>query len=158
MANTPQDWMRQAIDLAIQNVRSERGGPFGAVIVKEGQLVGSGANSVTASNDPTAHAEVVAIRNACRDLGTFQLSGCELYTSCEPCPMCLGAIYWARPDRFYFACGRKDAMTYGFNDALIYDELDRRPEQRTISGQRLLGDEGIVAFEHWMRSQAKIPY
>ncbi len=150
--------MRQAIDLAIQNVRSERGGPFGALVVKEGRLVATGTNSVTTSNDPTAHAEVVAIRNACRDLASFQLSGCELYTSCEPCPMCLGAIYWARPDRFYFACGRNDAMTYGFDDALIYDELDRRPEQRTIAGHRLLGEEGIVAFEHWMRSQAKIPY
>ncbi len=150
--------MRQAIELAIQNVRSERGGPFGALVVKEGRLVASGTNSVTTSNDPTAHAELVAIRNACRDLATFQLSGCELYTSCEPCPMCLGAIYWARPDRFYFACGRNDAMAYGFDDSFIYDELDRRPEQRTISGHVLLREEGISAFEHWMRSQARIPY
>ncbi len=158
MANTPQDWMRQAIDLAIQNVRSERGGPFGALVVKEGQLIATGANSVTASNDPTAHAEVVAIRNACRDLGTFQLSGCELYTSCEPCPMCLGAIYWARPERFYFACGRDDAMAYGFDDTFIHNELFQQPEQRTISGQRLLREEGLEAFEGWMRSQARIPY
>ncbi len=158
MANTPQDWMRQAIDLAIQNVRSERGGPFGALVVKEGQLIATGTNSVTASNDPTAHAEVLAIRNACRQLGTFQLSGCELYASCEPCPMCLGAIYWARPERFYFACGRDDAMAYGFADALIYDELGRPPEGRTIRGHALLIEEGIVAFEDWMRSPAKVPY
>lgn len=150
--------MRQAIDLAIQNVRSERGGPFGAVVVKRGELVASGVNSVTTSNDPTAHAEIVAIRNACRDLTAFQLSGCELYTSCEPCPMCLGAIYWARPDRFYFACGRDDARVYGFDDALIYDELGRLPEQRTISGHRLLRDEGLATFEEWKRSQAKVPY
>ncbi len=158
MAKSPQEWMRQAIDLAIQNVLAERGGPFGALVVKEGQLIASGTNSVTTSNDPTAHAEVVAIRNACRDLGNFQLSGCELYASCEPCPMCLGAIYWARLERYYFACGREDAMAYGFDDALIYDELDRPPEERKISGQRLLRNEGIAAFEQWMRSPARIPY
>ena len=158
MANTPQDWMRQAVDLAIQNVRSERGGPFGAVIVRQGVLVATGANSVTVSNDPTAHAEVVAIRNACRGLGSFQLSGCELYSSCEPCPMCLGAIYWARPERFYFACSRDDARGYGFDDLAIYEEFARPPEQRSIAGQRLLREEGLLAFEEWMRSQAKIPY
>ena len=158
MANTPQDWMRQAIELAIQNVRLERGGPFGALVVKEGQIVASGANLVAANNDPTAHAEVVAIRNACLALSEFQLSGCELYTSCEPCPMCLGAIYWARPERFYFACSRFDASTYGFDDAFIYDELDRQPEDRTIRGERLLKEEGLAAFESWMHSQVKIPY
>lgn len=158
MANTPQNWMRQAIDLAIENVRSERGGPFGALVVKENRLIATGVNCVTSSQDPTAHAEVVAIRNACRELGTFQLSGCELYTSCEPCPMCLGAIYWARPERFYFACRREDAATYGFDDAFIYDEIDRQPGERTISGQRLLSEECLRPFEHWMRSQAKMPY
>ena len=158
MANTPQNWMKQAIDLAIQNVRSERGGPFGALVVKEGQMVASGTNLVATNNDPTAHAEVVAIRSACLALGTFQLSGCELYTSCEPCPMCLGAIYWARLERFCFACSRFDASTYGFDDAFIYDELDRQPEHRTIPGQRLLKEEGLVAFEDWLRSQVKIPY
>lgn len=158
MANTPQHWMRQAIDLAIQNVQSERGGPFGALVVKEGQLIATGANCVTSSNDPTAHAEVVAIRNACRALGTFQLSGCEIYASCEPCPMCLGAIYWARPERFYFASSREDAATYGFDDAVIYDNLARHPEERTISGHRLLREEGLVPFEHWMQSRARIPY
>lgn len=158
MSITPQDWMRRAIALAIQNVRSGGGGPFGALVVKGGELVASGVNSVTASNDPTAHAEVMAIRNACRELAAFQLAGCELYTSCEPCPMCLGAIYWARPDRFYFACGREDARACGFDDALIYEELDRRPEQRSISGQLLLREEGLAAFEEWRRNPAKVRY
>jgi guanine deaminase len=158
MAKTPQDWMREAIALAIQNVRTERGGPFGAVVVKNGELVASGANLVTTTNDPTAHAEVVAIRNACRDLASFQLSGCELYASCEPCPMCLGAIYWARPERFYFACSKEDARVCGFDDALIYDELGRPPAERTIAGRSLLRDEGLAAFEEWMRSPAKIRY
>ena len=158
MAKTPQDWMRQAIALAIRNVRSGHGGPFGAVVVKGGKLVASGANSVTASNDPTAHAEVVAIRNACRELASFQLGGCELYTSCEPCPMCLGAIYWSRPDRYYFACCKEDARACGFDDALIYEELGRLPEQRTIPGNSLLREEGVVAFEEWARSAAKVHY
>jgi guanine deaminase len=155
---TPQEWMRQAIELAIQNVRSGHGGPFAAVVAKDGQLVAAGANSVTADNDPTAHAEVVAIRNACRDLGAFQLPGCELYSSCEPCPMCLGAIYWARPERFYFACGRDDAMASGFDDAFIYDELDKQPGERLISGRQLLRQEGLAVFEDWMRSQGKVHY
>jgi guanine deaminase len=158
MENTPQEWMRQAIALAIQNVRSACGGPFGAVVVKDGRLIASGVNSVTATNDPTAHAEVIAIRNACRDLASFQLLGCELYSSCEPCPMCLGAIYWARLERFYFACSREDARASGFDDAFIYEELDRLPEQRTISGNTLLGEEGVVAFEEWMRSPARVRY
>lgn len=150
--------MRQAIELAIQNVRSQRGGPFGALVVKDGELVAHGVNSVTASNDPTAHAEMTAIRSACRELASFQLSGCELYTSCEPCPMCLGAIYWARPERFYFACRREDARACGFDDAFIYNELARTPEERTISGQPLLREEGLAAFEEWMKSGGKVSY
>jgi guanine deaminase len=158
MATTPQEWMREAIALAIQNVRAERGGPFGAVVVKNGELIASGVNSVTATNDPTAHAEVVAIRNACRDIASFELSGCELYSSCEPCPMCLGAIYWARPERFYFACTRDDARACGFDDALIYEELVRSPAERAISGRNLLREEGLVAFEEWLRSPARVRY
>jgi guanine deaminase len=150
--------MRQAIDLAAENVRFERGGPFGALVVKDGRLIATGVNAVTSSNDPTAHAEVVAIRNACRTLGRFQLTGCEIYTSCEPCPMCLGAIYWARPDRFYFACSRQDAAAYGFDDDFIYHELDRQPEERTISGQHLVSEERFLPFEQWKQSQAKVPY
>jgi len=158
MAKTPRDWMRQAIDLAIENVRSQRGGPFGALIVKDGQLVASGVNLVTVNNDPTAHAEVVAIRNACLALANFQLTGCELYTSCEPCPMCLGAIYWARPERFYFACSREDARACGFDDALIYDELGRPPEERTIGGISLMREDGLAAFDEWRRNPAKVTY
>jgi guanine deaminase len=158
MANAPQDWMRQAIALAIENVRSGRGGPFGALVVKSDRLIATGANVVTSSNDPTAHAEVMAIRNACRDLGTFQLSGCEIYTSCEPCPMCLGAIYWARPERFYFACTREEAAASGFDDAFIYSELNRPPEERTIRGHHLISDEGLLPFEQWMRNSTKVRY
>jgi guanine deaminase len=150
--------MRQAIELAIENVRSQRGGPFGALVVKDDQLIATGVNEVTNSNDPTAHAEVIAIRRACAALGDFQLSGCELYTSCEPCPMCLGAIYWARPERFYFACSREDAAVYGFDDAFIYDQLKYAPEDRSISGQRLVSEEQFLPFEQWLRSQAKVPY
>jgi guanine deaminase len=156
--NAAQNWMRQAIDLALENVRCERGGPFGALVVKDDRLVATGVNTVISSNDPTAHAEVVAIRNACRALDDFQLSGCEIYTSCEPCPMCLGAIYWARPERFYFACSREDAAGYGFEDAFIYDELHRQPEERTISGRRLISEKCLLPFEQWKRSQAKVSY
>ena len=155
---TPQDWMREAIALAIQNVRTERGGPFGALVVRDGKLIASGVNSVTATNDPTAHAEMVAIRNACRDLGAFQLVGCEIYSSCEPCPMCLGAIYWARPERFYFACSKQDARACGFDDAMIYDELSRAPAERAIAGRSLLREEGLAAFEEWARSPVKVRY
>lgn len=158
MGKTPEEWMRQAIKLAVENVRSESGGPFAALVVSGGRLVAEGKNSVTASNDPTAHAEVEAIRAACRQLGTFQLTGCELYTSCEPCPMCLGAIYWARLDRFYFAARREDAMAHGFDDAFIYDELFRQPEERAVSGYGLLPEDGLAPFEEWRRSQNKIPY
>lgn len=157
-AHAPQDWMRQAIALAVENVRSERGGPFGALVVKDDRLIATGVNAVTSSNDPTAHAEVMAIRNACAALGGFQLSGCEIYTSCEPCPMCLGAIYWARPERFYFACSREDAAVYGFDDAFIYYELQRQPEERSISGRRLIDEQRFLPFEHWIRSQGKVTY
>lgn len=117
-------FMEQAIQLAVENVRSGRGGPFAAVVVKNGQVIATGSNRVTSTNDPTAHAEVTAIREACRALNTFQLTGCDLYTSCEPCPMCLGAIYWARPDRVYFAATASDAADAGFDDSFIYEELN----------------------------------
>jgi guanine deaminase len=153
-----QNWMSQAIDLALENARSERGGPFGALVVKDNRLIATGVNAVTNNNDPTAHAEVMAIRNACRVLGDFQLSGCEIYTNCEPCPMCLGAIYWARAERFYFACSREDAAAYGFEDAFIYDELHRQPEERAISGRCLITEKCLLPFEQWKRSQAKLSY
>lgn len=150
--------MRQAIELAVGNVRSGHGGPFGALVVKDDQLIASGANLVTASNDPTAHAEVVAIRAACQKLGTFQLDGCELYTSCEPCPMCLGAIYWARPTAFYFAGSRQAAADAGFDDAHIYNELALAPEIRSIPGYRVLEERGMEPFLEWAASIKKIAY
>src|SRR5467141_1807893 len=125
-------FMARAIQLAVENVRSGQGGPFGAVIVNDGNIVAEGANQVTATNDPTAHAEVLAIRQACRKLGLFELKGCELYTSCEPCPMCLGAIYWARLRRIYFANTAQDAARIGFDDSFIYSQLKQSPSLRSI--------------------------
>ena len=150
--------MRLAIDLAVENVRSGRGGPFGAVVVKDGQVIGRGVNSVTATTDPTAHAEVMAIREACRAVGGFQLEGCVLYSSCEPCPMCLGAIYWARPATFYFAATREDAALAGFDDDLIYRQLQLRPEERLIPGYRLSADTGEDPFVAWAQSPQRIAY
>ncbi|MBT5748033.1 MAG: nucleoside deaminase, partial [Candidatus Marinimicrobia bacterium] len=120
--NQQKDFMREAIRLSLENVNSENGGPFGAVIVKNGNIIARGVNAVTSTNDPTAHAEVVAIRNACEKLGSFQLNGCEIYCSCEPCPMCLGAIYWARPDKIYYANTKQDASNINFDDQFIYSE------------------------------------
>src|SRR5579863_8505927 len=125
-------YMQEAIHRAVENVRSGRGGPFGAIVVKDGRVIANGANSVTSTNDPTAHAEVNAIREACRALGTFQLNGCEIYTSCEPCPMCLGAIYWARPDRVFYAATANDAAAAGFDDSFIYDEMKLEAAERKI--------------------------
>lgn len=150
--------MDRAIELAIANVRSSSGGPFGAVIVRGGEIVGEGANRVTASNDPTAHAEVLAIRDACARLGTFDLRGCEIYTSCEPCPMCLGAIYWARLDRIHFACSRADAHAAGFDDAFIYDEIPLAPAERSIPSDREGREQALAAFAEWMRSAGRISY
>jgi tRNA(Arg) A34 adenosine deaminase TadA len=156
--NSPSEWMQRAIDLAVENVRQGLGGPFGAVVVRDGVIVGSGANAVTATNDPTAHAEVMAIRAACRALGTFQLRGCEIYTSCEPCPMCLGAIYWARPERIYFAATRADAAAAGFDDAHIYDELKLDPDERVIPCAQLLRDHAAEAFRAWREAIQRVPY
>jgi guanine deaminase len=155
---SPSEWMQRAIDLAVENVRQGLGGPFGAVVVSNGAIVGSGANAVTATNDPTAHAEVVAIRAACRALGSFQLTGCELYTSCEPCPMCLGAIYWARPARIYYAATKADAAAAGFDDAHIYDELILDPEKRAIPCAQLLRDRAAEAFQVWRETIQRVPY
>jgi tRNA(Arg) A34 adenosine deaminase TadA len=150
--------MKRAVELALENVRSGAGGPFGAVVVKQGELIATGVNQVTVSNDPSAHAEVVAIRSACQALGTYQLNGCELYSSCEPCPMCLGAIYWARPDGYYFSCNRHDAATAGFDDAFIYDEIPLAPERRTIVGRPLLSEIGHLPFDEWIRALNKTSY
>jgi guanine deaminase len=152
------DLMRRAIALAFENVRSARGGPFAALVAKDGKIVGEGANSVTTTNDPTAHAEIVAIRAACRALGTFQLTGCALYTTCEPCPMCLGAIYWARPARVFYAGAAADAADAGFDDAFIYEELQHPLESRRIPMIQLLREESLAIFAAWKRQPNKTPY
>jgi guanine deaminase len=150
-------FMRRAIALALDNIRAG-GGPFGCVIVKEGRIIAEGANCVTPTNDPTAHAEVVAIREACRALKNFQLEGCELYTTCEPCPMCLGAIYWARPSRVFYAAAAGDAAAAGFDDAFIYDELKKPHAARRIPMAQLLRDESLSIFSAWNASPNKIEY
>ena len=152
------EFMRQAIALALENVRCGRGGPFAALVVKDGSVVAEGANRVTSTNDPTAHAEVVAIREACRKLGDFQLSGCDLYTTCEPCPMCLGAIYWARPARVFYACVAADAAAAGFDDAFIYDELKLPLADRRVPMHQLLRDESLTIFSAWKDQEKKTPY
>ena len=151
------DFMKRAIALALENIRSG-GGPFAAVIVKEGRVIAEGANRVTSSNDPTAHAEVVAIRQACRALGDFQLTGCDLYTTSEPCPMCLGAIYWARPARIFFAATAGDAAAAGFDDAFIYDELKIAPAGRRIPTAQLLRDDSLAIFSAWKQQENKTSY
>ncbi len=152
------DLMRRAIALALENVRTARGGPFAALVAKHGSVIGEGANSVTATNDPIAHAEIVAIRAACRALGTFQLTDCELYTTCEPCPMCLGAIYWARPARVFYAGVAADAADAGFDDAFIYEELRRSPESRRIPMTQLMREESLAIFAAWKRQPNKTQY
>jgi guanine deaminase len=150
--------MAHAIALAVENVRSGRGGPFGALVVRENAIIAEGRNLVTATNDPTAHAEVVAIREACGILGSFQLPGCELYTSCEPCPMCMGAIYWARPARVWFAATREDAAAAGFDDSFIYQQIGLPHSQQAIPIASILRDEAIAAFREWRHKSDKIPY
>lgn len=154
---TAKELMLEAIRLSENNVRNG-GGPFGAVIAKDGEIVATGVNRVTADCDPTAHAEVNAIRAACARLGTFDLSGCELYSSCEPCPMCLGAIYWAHLDKLYYGNDKKDAAGIGFDDAFIYRELDLKPEDRALKSERLLPEKAIGAFRQWAGKADKVEY
>ena len=151
-------FMARAIQLSIENVRTGRGGPFGAVLVKGDIVIAEGTNQVTSRNDPTAHAEVLAIREACKKLGVFDLQGCELYTSCEPCPMCLGAIYWARLSRVYFANADADASKIGFDDSLIYRELAQPHSQRKIPMIQIMRNEALVAFREWEDKPDKITY
>lgn len=153
-----EDFMRMAIALSEDNVKNNLGGPFGAVIVKNGQIIAKSANTVTTTNDPTAHAEVAAIRLACQTLNTFSLEGCTIYASCEPCPMCLGAIYWARIDKLYYANTKKDAAAINFDDDFIYQEIDLKPEDRKLPSQQLLRDEALKAFEMWQQSTNKTDY
>ncbi|MBC8467655.1 MAG: nucleoside deaminase [Candidatus Marinimicrobia bacterium] len=156
--NQQKDFMREAIRLSLENVNSGNGGPFGAVIVKNGNIIARGVNAVTSTNDPTAHAEVVAIRNACEKLGSFQLNGCEIYCTCEPCPMCLGAIYWARPDKIYYANTKQDASNINFDDQFIYSELDVSIAERKLPTIQLLRNEAQTAFTQWQESTEKVKY
>jgi guanine deaminase len=154
-----QRFLDRAIELAASNVRTVKGGPFGAVVVQNGHIIGEGSNEVIATNDPTAHAEVVAIRNACRSLNLFQIPGCELYTSCEPCPMCLGAIYWAHIDRVYFAATQHEAAAADFDDSFIYDQIAIPPADRRIPMIHVpLGAAALAPFEEWLRHPDRIRY
>ena len=153
-----EQYMREAIHLAEQGMRAGRGGPFGCVIVRNGQIVGRGHNRVTSTNDPTAHAEVVAIRDACATLETFQLADCELYTSCEPCPMCLSAIYWARIPTVFYGNTRADAAAIGFDDDFIYQQVPLPPEKRAIKMELYLRDEAQTAFQEWQAKTDKVRY
>jgi len=150
--------MREAIELSLVNMQAGRGGPFGAVVVKDGQIIARGFNQVTSTNDPTCHAEVDAIRKACQVLGNHQLDGCDLYTSCEPCPMCLGAIYWARPRRVFYGNTKADAAAIGFDDQFIYEELDQPMENRKLPMTQLLRDEALAGFRAWTELEGKTEY
>lgn len=151
-------FMAKAIQLAEENLQTGKGGPFGAVVVRNNVIVGMGSNSVTSTNDPTAHAEVNAIRDACKNLNTFQLDDCEIYTSCEPCPMCLGAIYWARPKKIYFASTKNDAANAGFDDSFIYDEIKIPLSDRKIQAEQLMQEEAGKVFDKWIKMVNKIEY
>ncbi|MEK7434111.1 MAG: nucleoside deaminase [Cyanobacteriota bacterium] len=158
MEKNEKDFMLQAIEVASDNVKKAGGGPFGAIIVKDGKIVAVAHNTVTTTNDPTAHAEVNAIREACKNLNTFQLDGCDIYSSCEPCPMCLSAIYWARLKNVYFAASRYDAEDAGFDDSFIYNELAKKVEDRTVKIQQILPEEGKEPFNVWAKFEQKINY
>ena len=151
-------FMTEAIRLAVENVKSGKGGPFGAVVVKDGKIISTGVNLVTSINDPTAHAEVTAIRKACKELGSFQLDGCEIYASCEPCPMCLGAIYWARPEKLYFASTKKNAADIDFDDSFIYEEINIPFEERSIHTAHINHKDALAPFLEWKNKIDKIEY
>ncbi len=152
------EFMSKAIVLAEGNVKTLKGGPFGAVVVKDGEIVGRGSNQVTVNNDPTAHAEVVAIRDAAKNLGTFDLSGCEIYSSCEPCPMCLGAIYWAHMDKLYYAATKDDAAKADFDDSFIYKEFALPKEDRSIPSVQMMREDAVKVFEEWIKEENKVTY
>ncbi len=152
------EFMQRAIEIARKGMENDEGGPFGCVVVRNGAIIAEGSNSVTSTNDPTAHAEVVAIRNACKKLGTFQLTGCDIYSSREPCPMCLGAIYWARPDRIFYAATRRDAADAGFDDSFIYDELQIPDHERTIPTQTIGRRDAVKLLAQWKRKENKTVY
>lgn len=151
-------FMKEAIRLASDNIKSGQGGPFGCIIVKDGEIIAAEANSVTSSNDPTAHAEVNAIRAACRKLNSFQLTDCVIYTSCEPCPMCLGAIYWARPKAVYFGASKAEAALAGFDDSFIYNQIELMPPERSIPQLQIDMEDIVKPFDEWKLSQNRIEY
>jgi guanine deaminase len=151
-------WMQEAIRLALEGVQSGAGGPFGALVVRDGEIVASGCNLVTSVNDPTAHAEIVAIRAACQKLATFSLAGCELYATCEPCPMCLAAAYWARVERIVYACDRSDASRAGFDDALFYDELEKPIAERKLALVQLGRNDALTVFQAWLDKPDRVKY
>jgi tRNA(Arg) A34 adenosine deaminase TadA len=157
-SHDPQNFMRRAIDLSRIHMEAGEGGPFGAIVVKDGQILGEGWNRVTSTCDPTAHAEIVAIRNACDRLGTFTLKGCEIYTSCEPCPMCLSAIYWARLDRIWYANGRADAAAIQFDDEWLYREVALPMSDRSLPAKELMRDEALAVFRAWDAKVDKTRY
>ncbi len=156
--NSEETFMKEAIRLSFETMRSNTGGPFGAVVVKDGKIIARGFNKVLTTNDPTAHAEVVAIREACKVLNDFQLTGCEIYTSCEPCPMCMAAIYWARPEKVYYANSKTDAANIGFDDAFIYEQLGLPYQERQIPLKRIMEKEAIEAFHEWNAKEDKTQY
>lgn len=158
MTTREKEFMKMAVALSRKGMEKGEGGPFGAIVVKGDKVIGQGYNSVTAENDPTAHAEVVAIRDACNTIGSFQLEGCEIYTSCEPCPMCLGAIYWARPDKVYFANTRSDAENAGFDDSFIYQEIALPPQKRKIPMVPMKDEEALEIFDEWKQKENKTTY
>lgn len=158
MTGPDKQFMNRAMELALQGMQNNQGGPFGCVIVRENKIAGEGNNRVILLNDPTAHAEMVAIRDACSKLGTFQLTGCDIYSTCEPCPMCLGAIYWARPARVIFACRRGDAADAGFDDDFIYRELQQPPGDRSIPMISMYREKAQDLFDRWKRKENKIEY
>jgi|TARA_B100000315_G_C14186608_1_gene411404 tRNA(Arg) A34 adenosine deaminase TadA len=151
------EFMKRSIELSIESVK-KNGGPFSSIIVKDNKIIAEGSNKVTSSNDPTAHGEIVAIRDACKELNTFSLAGCELYTTCEPCPMCLSAIYWARIDKIYYANTREDARKIDFDDSLIYSELKKNISERKIPMTQMMRDEALKAFELWDKKTDKVKY
>jgi len=151
-------FIRRAIELAKEGVKSNAGGPFGAVVVKDNVIIAEGHNSVTSVNDPTAHAEIVAIRKACEKLGSFQLDDCIIYTSCEPCPMCLGAIYWARPKNVFYACTREDAAEIDFDDQFIYNEIEKNIDDRQIKFTQIMQNEALTVFQDWKEKTDKTEY
>lgn len=157
MKQPEQKYMERAIELARISVQNG-GGPFGAVIIKNGEIIAEDSNSVTLDNDPTAHAEVNAIRKACKALNTFDLSGCEIYSSCEPCPMCLSALYWAHIDRLYYGCDKQDAKNIGFDDSFIYEQIELKPQFRSIISKQFMQNEALTAFRMWEEKEDKTEY